>query len=148
MSELLPNLSWVIRRFSTKGTGPDVFTNHEVPNQLDVPTSLTPSPIHLLCFYFVGCVKEVSNLINLPVVRLFEIRQGRYICTDTIGKKGIPKASTISVRRTESSVVMLVMLKHVGRVLSPNMVGFINPCKLRKKKRVRLMLLCITYNHS
>ena len=26
----------------------------EVTSQLDVPTSLTPSPSHLLCFYFVG----------------------------------------------------------------------------------------------
>ena len=39
----------------------------EVVNQLDVPTSLTPDPHHLLCFHFVGCVKEVSKLINHPV---------------------------------------------------------------------------------
>ncbi len=41
----------------------------DVTSQLDVPTSLTPAPIHVLCFYFVGCVKEVSNLINHPVVK-------------------------------------------------------------------------------
>ena len=47
---------------------------HEVTNQLDVPTSLTPVPSHLLCFYFVGCAKEVTNLINHPVVILFGSR--------------------------------------------------------------------------
>jgi hypothetical protein len=33
---------------------------------------------------------------------------------------------------------------HVGSVLSPNMVGFMKPGKLRKKKRASLLLLCIT----
>ena len=47
---------------------------HEVTRELDVPTSLTPVPNQLLCFYFVGCVKEVSNLSNLPVVSLFGSR--------------------------------------------------------------------------
>ena len=36
----------------------------EVTREFDVPTSLTPAPNHLLCFYFVGCVKEVSNLVS------------------------------------------------------------------------------------
>ena len=44
----------------------------EVTSPLDVPTSLTPVPNHLFRFYFVGCVKEVSNLINSPVVSLLE----------------------------------------------------------------------------
>ena len=42
----------------------------EVTSQLNVPTSLTPDPRHLLRFYFVGCAKEVRNLINQPVVIL------------------------------------------------------------------------------
>jgi hypothetical protein len=42
----------------------------ELASQLDVPTSLTPTPSHLLRFHFVGCAKEVSNLINHPVVSL------------------------------------------------------------------------------
>ncbi len=46
----------------------------EVTRELDVPTSLTPAPNHLLRFYFVGCAKEVSNLINHPVVSLFGSR--------------------------------------------------------------------------
>ncbi len=46
----------------------------EVTRELDVPTSLTPAPNHLLRFYFVGCAKEVSNLINRPVVSLFGSR--------------------------------------------------------------------------
>ena len=49
---------------------------HEVTRQLDVFTSLTPAPSHLLRFYFVGSVKEVSNLINHPVVSLFGTRVG------------------------------------------------------------------------
>ena len=89
----------------------------EVTNQLDVPTSLTPASRHLLCFYFVGCVKEVINWINHPVVSLFVtrvggtgsnmvakivygelfattnrewyLRQDRYCCTDTRVKKGL-----------------------------------------------------------
>ena len=46
----------------------------EVTRELNVPTSLTPVPNHLLRFYFVGCAKEVSNLINRPVVSLFGSR--------------------------------------------------------------------------
>jgi hypothetical protein len=35
---------------------------YEVTGQLDVPTSLTSVPSHLLCFHFVCCcVKEVSK---------------------------------------------------------------------------------------
>jgi hypothetical protein len=47
---------------------------HEVVSQLDVPTSLTPDPSHLFRFQFVGCWKEVSNLINHPVVSLLGTR--------------------------------------------------------------------------
>ena len=93
----------------------------EVTRELDVPTSLTPAPYHLLRFYFVGCAKEVSNLINRPVVRLFgsrvsstgchmvaksvnvepfattgrerKLRQCRYCCTNTRGKECLPEAS-------------------------------------------------------
>ena len=42
----------------------------EVTRQLNVPSSLTPALIHLLRFYLVGCVKEVSKLFNRPVVSL------------------------------------------------------------------------------
>ena len=48
----------------------------EVTSQLDVSTSLTPVPNHLLSFYFLGCAKEVSNLINRPVVNLLCTRVG------------------------------------------------------------------------
>ena len=93
----------------------------EVTSQLDVPTSFTPAPSHLLCFYFVVCAKEVSKLINRPVVSLFgtrvggtganmiaesvndklfattsrerKLRQCRYCCTDTRGKECLPEAS-------------------------------------------------------
>jgi transcriptional regulator with AAA-type ATPase domain len=40
----------------------------EAASQLNIPTSLTPALSHLLRFHFVGCVKEVRNLINRPVV--------------------------------------------------------------------------------
>ncbi len=49
----------------------------EVTSQFDVPTSMTPTRSHLLCFHFVGCAKEVRNLINLPVVSLLDTRVGR-----------------------------------------------------------------------
>ena len=93
----------------------------EVTRELDVPTSLTPAPNHLLRFYFVGCAKEVSNLINRPVVSLFgsrvrgtganvvtksvygelfattgrerKLRQCRYCCTNTRGEEGLPEGS-------------------------------------------------------
>ena len=89
----------------------------EVTRELDVPTSLTPAPNHLLHFYFVGCAKEVSNLINLPVMILFgsrvrstsvnvvvkrvygelfettgrerKLRQCRYCCTNTRGEESL-----------------------------------------------------------
>jgi hypothetical protein len=93
---------------------------HEVTSQLNVPTSLTPTPNHLLRFYLVGCAKEVSRLINRPVVSLFgtrvsgtganmitesvndklfattsrerTLRQCRYCCTDTRGKDYLTEA--------------------------------------------------------
>ena len=37
---------------------------------------LTPSPNHLLRFHFLGCVKEVNNLINHTVVILLDTRVG------------------------------------------------------------------------
>ncbi len=45
--------------------------------QFDVPTSLTPTLNHLLCFPFVVCTKEVINSINHPVVNLLDTRVGR-----------------------------------------------------------------------
>ncbi len=48
----------------------------EVTRQFDVLTSLTPVPIHLLRFHFVGFAKEVSNLIIRPVVSLLGTRVG------------------------------------------------------------------------
>ena len=59
----------------------------KVTRELDVPTSLTPAPNHLLRFYFVGCAKEVSNLINHPVVRLFGSRvisTGCHMVTESV----------------------------------------------------------------
>ena len=48
----------------------------EVGRQLNVPTSLTPAPSHLLRFQFVCGAKEVSDLINRPVVSLLGTRVG------------------------------------------------------------------------
>jgi hypothetical protein len=45
-----------------------------VTSQLNVPTSLTSAPSQLLRFRFVCCAKEVSDLINHPVVSLRDIR--------------------------------------------------------------------------
>ncbi len=44
--------------------------------ELDVSTPLTPAPGHLLCLYFVGCEKQVSNLLNNPVMGLLGFRMG------------------------------------------------------------------------
>jgi hypothetical protein len=49
---------------------------HQVTSQLDVPTSLTSVPNHLLCFHFVCCPKEVSKMINNPVVNLPDTQVG------------------------------------------------------------------------
>jgi hypothetical protein len=48
----------------------------EVVSQLDVPTLLTLTPSHLLCFNFVCCAEKVSDLINHPVVSLLGTRVG------------------------------------------------------------------------
>jgi hypothetical protein len=48
----------------------------EITNQLDVPTSLTPALSYLLSFHFVGCAKEVGELINRPVVNVRDTRVG------------------------------------------------------------------------
>jgi hypothetical protein len=58
----------------------------EVTCQLDVPTSLTLAPSHLLRFHFVCCAKEVSKLIDSPVVRLLGTRVGS---TSAEGSKGV-----------------------------------------------------------
>ena len=59
---------------------------HEVTSQFDIPTSLTPAASYLLRFYFVGCAKEVRQLINLPVVSLLGTRVGGTIA-DVIPKR-------------------------------------------------------------
>ena len=61
----------------------------EVTREHDVPTSLTPAPNHLLRFYFVGCAKEVSNLINRPVVSLFGSRVNGTGCHMARGEESL-----------------------------------------------------------
>jgi hypothetical protein len=53
----------------------DLSIIREIISQFDVPTSLTPVLTHLLCFHFVGCVKEVINSINLLIVSLLDTRE-------------------------------------------------------------------------
>ncbi len=93
----------------------------EVTRELDVPTSLTPSPNHPFRFYLVGCPEEVCQLINRPVVILFgsrvsstgchmvaesvdrelftttgrerKLRQCRYRCTNTRGEERLPETN-------------------------------------------------------
>ncbi len=48
----------------------------EIGSQLNVPTSLTPAPNHLLHFHFVCGTKDISDLINRPVVSLLGTRVG------------------------------------------------------------------------
>ncbi len=49
---------------------------HKVSHELDVPTMMTPTFNDLLCFYFMCCAEKVNNLINHPVVCLFDTRVG------------------------------------------------------------------------
>jgi hypothetical protein len=63
-----------MRRSSTKGTAPVAF--REVGSQLNVPTSLTPAPSHLLSCNLVGCAKEISKLINCPSMSLLGTQVG------------------------------------------------------------------------
>jgi hypothetical protein len=39
-------------------------------------TPLTPALSRLLCLYFVGCAKQVSKLLNCPVMGLLGSRMG------------------------------------------------------------------------
>ncbi len=48
----------------------------KVGGQFDVPTILTPTFSHLLCFQFVCCTEKVSELINHPVESLVVFRVG------------------------------------------------------------------------
>ena len=57
----------------TQGTGPVASTRWSV-TRLNVSTPLTPGPDHLVCLYFVGCVKQVSNLLNRLVMGLLVSR--------------------------------------------------------------------------
>ena len=59
----------------------------EVTREIDVLTSLTPTPNHLLRFYFVGCAKEVSNLINHPVVSLFGSRMIGFVYYESLNRE-------------------------------------------------------------
>jgi hypothetical protein len=54
------------------------WTRREVPNQLDVPTLLTPASHHLLCFHFVCCTEKFPDLVNHPVVILRSTRVGTF----------------------------------------------------------------------
>ncbi len=47
---------------------------HKVSLDLDVPTMLTPTLNDLLCFYSMCGVEKVNDLINHPVVCLFDTR--------------------------------------------------------------------------
>jgi hypothetical protein len=46
----------------------------KVTSQLNIPTSLIPAANHLMRFHFVGFAKEVSDLIDRPVVSLLGTR--------------------------------------------------------------------------
>jgi hypothetical protein len=48
----------------------------KVSRELDVPTMMSPTFNDLLCFDFMCRVEKVSNLINHPVVCLFDTRVG------------------------------------------------------------------------
>ena len=49
----------------------------EIVSQLNVTTSLTPAPSHLLSLYPMCCAKQVSELLDCPIVSLFGSGMGR-----------------------------------------------------------------------
>jgi hypothetical protein len=49
---------------------------HKVSRELDVPSMMTPTFNDLLCFYLVRYSEKVNNLINHPVMYLFDTRVG------------------------------------------------------------------------
>jgi hypothetical protein len=51
----------------------------EVVRHLNVPTLLTPAPSHLSRFFFMGYPKEVSNLVNRPIVSLLGTRVALHV---------------------------------------------------------------------
>jgi hypothetical protein len=66
--ELLPIRSRVMCRSRTRGTGLVTRRVLQVWNNLDVSTSLTPTPGHLLSFTLMCCVKQVDKLLTHPVM--------------------------------------------------------------------------------
>jgi hypothetical protein len=52
----------------------------EVTSQLNVPTSLTPFPSHLLRFHFVGCAKRGQEVHQPPSREPSWYLSGRYKC--------------------------------------------------------------------
>ena len=93
----------------------------QVGSQLDVATSLIPALNHLLSLYPMWCVKQVSELLDCPMVSLFgsgmdstganmivknitdrlfattsrewQLCQSGYLCIDTSGKEGLSETS-------------------------------------------------------
>jgi len=73
----------------------------EVASHLDVLTLLTPTPSHLPRFYFMNCGKEVSNLVNRPIVSLLGTRVG------STRAKGITKRVYLKLPVTQKDVKMV-----------------------------------------
>lgn len=79
----------------------------EISRQLDVSTPLTPAPDHLSCLDLGGCVEEVSELLNYPVMCLLvaEVCHGQDVITVEIGIR-----SEDSRRQDVSSCRSLVLV--------------------------------------
>ncbi len=110
---------------------------------------LTPAPNHLLCFQFVGCVKEVNNLITRSVVNTSGRTSAEVVPRGSIWKFLQPQAERgISVRSViwaPSEVVKMVCQRLADQVSSSlrqeGIARFQNPffskfCGFKERKQV------------
>jgi hypothetical protein len=84
----------------------------DVASQVDVPTMLTPSPNHLSSFCLMGCAKDVSNLVNHPIVSLLGTRVG------STRAKVIPKQVYLKLPATTTRERLLLNLWDLGAHVS------------------------------
>ena len=63
----------------------------KVCGEIYVSTLLTPAPDHLLCLYFVGCAKQVSNLLTVTAQSWAFFSGSRMggICAPTVRAKKV-----------------------------------------------------------
>jgi hypothetical protein len=72
----------------------------QVGGKRNVSTPLTPAYSHLLCLYFVGCAKKVSEVLNRPVIGL----QSSYAFARSSASSALPRTPSCGQRWETSSL--------------------------------------------